>query len=161
MSRPVLTETEAVEVVRQEGRRLIALGAVGLAVAFLLYLAVSVLFLDRPIGEALTRGVPLVAVVALLSYFFQVPAWARRPGAGVSQARVGRVDEGELTLQGGPDGDVTLPLPRGTTGFRRGDAVWVSPQARPAEVVGVVVPPHVTAPRPVISGRATSTTARA
>lgn len=155
-----LSAEQAAAVVRREGRRTLVLGAVGLLLAGLLYLAVSTLLLGRTPGQWLVQGLPLIALIGVGAYFFQIPAWARRARATVSQATVGRVGDGEVTLQGGPQGEVSLPLPRGTSGFRRGDRVWVSPEARAAQVVAVVVPGHVSAPRPVISARTTAVTGR-
>lgn len=154
MNAGAISEHEAVAVVRAEGRRLMVLGGLGLLVAVLIYQAVSILWLERPMGETFTRAVPLLVVVAVLAYFFQLPRWVRRPRTEVTRATVGRVTQDEVTLQGGPQGEVSVVLPRGTTGFRRGDRVWVSPDLMPAQTVAVIVPGHVTSPRPVISGRA-------
>lgn len=157
MNAGAISEAKAVDIVRAEARRLLVLGAGGLLVAVLVYLVVSVLWLERPVVEAVTRALPLTAAVAVLAYFFQMPRWVRRRGTPVARATVGRVDEDEIVLQGGPQGEVGVVLPRGTSGFRRGDRVWVSPDLLPAQAVAVVVPRHVTAPRPVINARARST----
>lgn len=154
MNRAAITESDAVAIVRAEGRRMTLLGAMGLLVAMAIYLLVSILLLDRPPGEAVARMLPVLVAVALLAYFFQLPRWVRRPRTEVTRATVGRVTQDEVTLQGGPQGEVSVVLPRGTTGFRRGDRVWVSPDLMPAQTVAVIVPGHVTSPRPVISGRA-------
>lgn len=160
MNAGAISEHEAVAVVRAEGRRLMVLGGLGLLVAVLIYQAVSILWLERPVGETFTRAVPLLVVVAVLAYFFQLPRWVRRRPPTVTRATVGRVTEDEVVLQGGQQGEVTVHLPRGTTGLRRGDRVWVSPDLRPTQAVAVVVPRHVTAPRPVISARAFPTDRR-
>lgn len=157
MNRGVISESEAIDVVRAEARRLLVLGAGGLLVAVLIYVVVSVLWLERPVGEAATRALPLMALVAVLAYFFQMPRWVRGRRTRVARATVGRVTEDEMVLQGGPQGNVSVALPRGTTGFRRGDRIWVSPDLAPAQAVALIVPSHVTAPRPVINVRAMST----
>lgn len=157
MNPGAITESEAIDIVRAEARRLLVLGAVGLLVAVLVYVAVSVLWLERPVGEAATRALPLLALVAVLAYFFQMPRWVRGRQTEVTRATVGRVSEDEIVLQGGPQGEVSVVLPRDTGGFRRGDRVWVSPDLQPAQTVAVVVPAHVTASRPVISVRAMAT----
>jgi hypothetical protein len=157
MDTGAIEESEAVEIVRAEARRLLVLGGGGLLVAMALYVAVSVLWLERPLGEAMTRALPLLALVAVLAYFFQMPRWVRSRRTPVVRVSVGRVTEEEITWQGGPQGEVSVLLPRGTTGFRRGDRVWVCPDLQPAQPVAVVVPAHVTSPRPVINARAMST----
>lgn len=152
-----MTESEAVALVRAEGRRLLVLGGGALLVAMLVYVAVNILWLERPVSQALTRAVPLLLVVALLAYLFQVPRWARGRRTPVTRASVGQVTQDEITLQGGPHSEVSVMLPRGTSGFRRGDRVWVCPDLAPAQMMAVVVPAHVTSPRPVISARAVPT----
>lgn len=157
MNRGAISESEAIDIVRGEGRRLMVLGGAGLLVAVLVYVVVSILWLQRPVGEAATRALPLLALVAVLAYFFQLPRWVRGGQTSVARATVGRVTEEEIVLQGGPRGDVSVVLPRGTAGFRRGDRVWVCPDLQPAHTVAVVVPAHVTSTRPVISARTMST----
>lgn len=156
MNRGAISESEAIDIVRAEGRRLLVLGALALLVAVLIYVAVSVLWLERPVGEAASRALPLMALVAVLAYFLQMPRWVRARQTRVSRATVGHLTEDEMVLQGGPQGDVSVVLPRRTTGFRRGDGVWVSPDLHPGQTVAVVVPAHVTASRPVINARAQS-----
>jgi hypothetical protein len=157
MNPATISEADAMILVRAEGRRLMVLGGLGLLVAMLVYVVISILWLERPVEEAATRALPLLVLVGVLAYFFQLPRWVRGRQTPVSRATVGRVTEDEIVLQGGPLGEVSVVLPGGTTGFRRGDRVWVSPDLQPTQAVAVVVPPHVTSPRPVINGRALST----
>ena len=157
---PEVTEAEARAIVRREGRRMMWLSGVSLLVALLLYLLIGQLLLDRPPAQSVNRIWPVLVGVVLLSYVFQVPRWAKRRTVATVRARVGRVGDAELILQGGPDGEVSLRLPRGTSGFRRGDEVWVSPDLRAGETLALVVPTHVTSARPVLSGRTRSVTAR-
>lgn len=154
MNPATISESDALTLVRTEARRLMVLGGAGLLVAMLLYVGVSILWLERPVEEAATRALPLLVLVAVLAYFFQLPRWVRGRRASVVRAAVGRVTEDEIVLQGGQEGAVSLVLPHGTTGFRRGDRVWVCPDLQPGQALAVVVPAHVTAPRPVISARA-------
>lgn len=157
MNGAAIAETDAIDLVRAEARRMMVLGGLGLLAATLIYLVVSVLLLDRPPGEAATRMLPLLVLVGLLAYFFQLPRWVRGRGTPVTRAVVVRTAGDELFLRGGPQGEVSVVLPRGTTGFRGGDRVWVSPDLQPSQTVAVVVPAHVTGTRPVISGRASAT----
>lgn len=154
MSAASISESDAIDLVRTEARRMMTLGGAGLLVAMLLYVGVSILWLERPVEEAATRALPLLVLVAVLAYFFQLPRWVRSRQASVVRAAVGRVTEEEIILQGGQEGAVSVLLPRGTTGFRQGDRVWVCPDLQPGQTLAVVVPTHVTAPRPVVSARA-------
>ncbi|QFG67897.1 hypothetical protein [Ornithinimicrobium pratense] len=154
MNPATISEADAITLVRAEARRLMVLGGAGLLVAMLLYLGVSILWLERPVQEAATRALPLLVLVAVLAYFFQLPRWVRARQGPVVRGTVGRLTEDEIVLEGGQQGAVSVVLPRGTTGFRPGDRVWVCPDLQPAQTVAVVVPAHVTSPRPVISARA-------
>ena len=155
-----MSEDEARPILRAEARRTRLLLALSVLFVLGLYLGFEVWMLGRPLGESLRFGIVLLAGIGLVQYLFLGPVWIRRPGGPLVQARVERVgtaeSRGEVVELARGDVSVRVVMPRGTSGFRRGDTVLVCPRLDYGNAMGLVVPEHVSSTRPVLTVRGTA-----
>ena len=155
-----MSEDEARPILRAEARRTRLLLALSLPCVFLLYLGFQLWLLDRPPGESLISAALILCGVGLMQYLFLGPVWIRRPGGPLVQARVERVgtaeSRGEVVELARGDVSVRVVMPRGTSGFRRGDTLLVCPRLDYGNAMGLVVPEHVSSTRPVLTVRGTA-----
>ncbi|WP_281964741.1 hypothetical protein [Serinicoccus marinus] len=152
-----MSEAQARRILRAEARRTRLLMALSLPCAFLLYLGFQIWLLDRPLGESLISAALILCGVGLVQYLFFGPVWIRRPGGPLVEARVERVgtsgSRDEVVVLRRGDVSVRVVMPRGTSGFRRGDTVLVCPRLDYGNSMGLVVPEHVSSTRPVLTVR--------
>ncbi|WP_066637487.1 hypothetical protein [Serinicoccus hydrothermalis] len=152
-----MSEGEARRIVRAEARRLSLLLVLSVLLVLGLYLGFQVGLLDRPLAESLRFGIPLLAGIGLVQYLFLGPVWIRRPGSALVGTTVERVstsgDRDDAIVLTRDDVTVRVGLPRGTSGFRRGDTVLVCPRLDYGNAMGLVVPEHVSSTRPVLTVR--------
>ena len=155
MSNAPVTDEEARALLRAAAWRSRLLVVTTVLVVFVAYVLVQRALFERGLGPAVVNAAGLLVLMGLVQYFVFTPRWVRRPGAPTEAARVTRVGTtgqgGQTLVLSAGGSSVRADLPRGVTGFSRGDTVRVSPGLDTGRAIALVTPTHVTSGRRVLT----------